>query len=157
MAKFYVGKGLEEYLATLGNLETHAEGMIKYAVYPAAGIVADAVRSEIAAIPTRAPRGSDGILADQRRGLYDGLGISSFQNEGGYINVKIGFDGYNDHKTEKYPHGQPNAMIARSINSGTSFSQKYPFVDRAVRKSKKQAEDTMKIQIDGYITAISNN
>lgn len=154
MAKFYVGKGIDDYLAQLGNLEYKSEEMIKRAVYPAAGIVADAIKSNISTIPNRPPKGNDGILADQRRGLEEGLGVAPFKNDNGYINVKIGFDGYNQHKTKTYPNGQPNAMIARAIESGTSFSPKHRFVSQAVSKSKGEAEETMKKELDKQIERV---
>lgn len=59
------------------------------------------------------------------------------------LNVKLGFDGYNGMKTKKYPKGQPNVLLARSIESGSSIAKKRPFVAPAVRKTKKAAEETM--------------
>ena len=46
-------------------------------------------------------------------------------------------------KTKKYPNGQPNALIARAVNSGTSFRKKTRFLDKAVNASKKAAEAAM--------------
>lgn len=152
--KFYVGKGIDEYIAQLGNLMYQSEDMCKRAIYPAAGLVADRVRFNIDSIETRAPHGNDGVFEDQRRGLKEGFGISQFQNRFGYIHVKLGFDGYNQHITDTYPTGQPNAMIARAINSGTSFAKKYPFVDWAVRDTREDAEKLMKEHIEYTIYAI---
>lgn len=154
MAKFYVGKGLDDYLAQLGNLEFKSEDMVKRAVYPAAGMVADAIKDNISSIPTRAPKGSDGLLEDQKRGLREGLGVAPFKNENGYINVKVGFDGYNQHKTKTYPEGQPNAMIARAMESGTSFSPKHRFVSDAVKRVKGRAEEIMRVELDKQINKV---
>lgn len=155
--KFYVGKGINEYIAQLGDLMYQSEEMCKRSIYPAAGLVADRIDLFIDSIETRAPHGDDGVFEDQRRGLHEGFGISQFQNRFGYIHVKLGFDGYNQHVTDTYPKGQPNAMIARAINSGTSFSKKYPFVDWAVRDTREDAEKMMKENIDGYIYSIMKN
>jgi HK97 gp10 family phage protein len=154
MAKFYVGKGIDDYLVQLGKLSQMSDEMIKRAIYPAAGIVADAIKANIDSIPNRPPKGNDGLLPDQKRGLKEGLGVAPFKNDNGYINVKVGFDGYNQHKTETFPHGQPNAMIARATESGTSFSPKHPFVAQAVRKSKDEAEETMKEAFDEQIKRV---
>jgi HK97 gp10 family phage protein len=154
MAKFYVGKGIDDYLAQLGNLEYKSEEMCKRAIYPAAGIVADAIKANIDSIPNRPPKGNDGLLPDQRRGLIDGLGVAPFKNDNGYINVKIGFDGYNQHQTPSFPNGQPNAMIARAIESGTSFSPKHRFVSQAVTRSKSEAEETMRKALDKQIERV---
>ena len=69
------------------------------------------------------------------------MGIAKMKRkEGGVFDVKLGFDGYNEVKTKKYPNGQPNAMIARSINSGSSYMRRQPFMDMTIRVSKDRAE-----------------
>ena len=57
---------------------------------------------------------------------------------------KLGFDGYNDDKTDDWPRGKPNVMIARAIESGTSWSDKHPFFNKALQASRKRAEERMK-------------
>lgn len=142
MARFKVGGGIDKYITDLTSLSTSSEEMIQRAVYPAAGIVADAVKAGIDSIP-------DSLLKPgQREGLRAGLGIAPFRDEGGYIHVKVGMDGYNSRTSKKYPKGQPNAMIARAINSGTSFSGKYPFIDRAVSSTRAKAEQRMAEEFD---------
>ena len=73
------------------------------------------------------------------------------QNDSGYRHVKIGFDGYNDVKTRKYPKGQPNAMIARVTESGSSYREKTPFIRTAVQSSEKAAVEAAKEKIDNGI------
>lgn len=85
----------------------------------------------------------------------DGLGISQMETSEGTVNVKISFDGYNAMKTKKYPKGQPNILIARAIESGTSFRQKYPFVRKAVNASRKKAQETMQKVIDDEASKIT--
>lgn len=145
-------QGLEEFermLSKLSSLET-VESICGKTIYEGAKIVADAISEEIDALPTVDPRSRgtessklDGLTSLQKKGLADGFGITPMRNEDGYYNVKLGFDGYNQVKTKKYPSGQPNVMIARSINSGSSFRAKNAFVDRAIRSSRKQAEEVM--------------
>ena len=65
------------------------------------------------------------------------------RDDKGYLNVKLGFDGYGRTKTKKYPKGVPNQLIARSVNTGTSFRKRNPFMDRAVRAKRKLAEKKM--------------
>lgn len=153
--KWYVGKGLEEYLAQLGNLGQGAEGYIKKAVYPAAGLVAKEIVKNIDEIPERKSwKDTTGITETQRKGLKEGFGIAKFENERGYVHVKLGFDGYNEQKTDRWPEGQPNAMIARSIEGGTSWSPKIRFVAPAVKNTTSQAEDIMRVSIDQSIRRI---
>ena len=63
------------------------------------------------------------------------------ENDG--YNVLIGFDGYNGIRTKKYPGGQPNQLIARSVERGTSFRRAYPFIKKTVRSSKAAAQKKM--------------
>lgn len=146
MAKMTIGKGMDEYLAKLGNLEFAAPGLVGQAIYAGAKVVADQVRAEIEALPTAeskrvaTPRDPTQVEKD---GLLDGLGVAKKKNDSGYINVKIGMDGYNTDKTKKYPQGKPNAMIARSIESGSTVMKRNAFISRAVNKTKKEAEAAM--------------
>ena len=65
------------------------------------------------------------------------------QDQSGFKHVKIGFAGYNGKVTRKYPNGQPNLMIARTLEAGNSFTQKNSFVTRAINASKGRAEKEM--------------
>ena len=153
--------GLADYELMLSKLEDGSEEIIGKAVYAGAGIVADAIKSNIQSLPIVRGYGTEsnplpgGVTSAQKAGLIDGLGISHMQDDAGYLNVKIGFDGYNATKTEKYPQGQPNQLVARGVESGTSWKQKKPFVRPAVTKSRKQAEDTMAKIIDEEIEKLS--
>lgn len=150
MAKFAVGDGIDNYIKQLEKLHNGSEPGLKYAVYFGAEKIADAVRNEIEALPTgRANNGQ--IMPSQKRGLLEGLGISKMQNEDGFVNVRIGFDGYSKVKTKRFPKGQPNALIARSIISGTSFRRKNNFIQRAVSRSRKDAEEAMRKALDSYV------
>ena len=76
------------------------------------------------------------------------------RNDGGFRNVKIGFDGYNYVKTKTWPKGQPNAMVARSIESGTSWMSKQPFMRKAESSSKSRCEQAMADTINKELTKI---
>lgn len=146
-------KGIDEYVAQLQKLENLSDESIGRAVYAGAAVVADAVKDAIRALPTdeRTVKDGDmlqGISRLQKAGLIDGFGIAPLRNENGYMHVKLGFDGYNSVKTKSYPQGQPNSVIARSVNSGTSFRQKIPFMDQAVRNNKDKCEQTMQEAFD---------
>lgn len=149
-------KGLEEYEAQLLKLRGLTEQMIGEAIYEGAAIVADEVKKGIESLPIddRYATGGTmlhGITQEQKQGLLDGFGIASMQNENGYLHVKLGFNGYNSMRTKNFPNGQPNSMIARSVNSGSSFRQRIPFVDNAVNSAKSRAEEKMKQKLDEAI------
>lgn len=146
-------QGIDEYIAKLEKIK-NPDGLIKRAVYDGAAVLAEAVRKSIDSIPENdgkyVPGNAmiQGLSAAQKQGLREGLGIAHMQNENGYINTKIGFDGYNSVRTKKYPKGQPNALIARAIESGTSRRAKYRFVSRATNSAKAAAIQAMSERMD---------
>lgn len=160
--RYTVGKGVDKYLAQLETLEINSRTICGEAIEKGAGEVVGAVRKEIEALPIQqgkfgsASEPLTGITSVQKQGLIDGLGITPQQDEGGTMNRKIGFAGYNRTRTDKHPQGQPNAVIARSLVSGTSFREKNDFIGRAVRKSKAKAEEAMKQAIDKGIAETIN-
>lgn len=159
MAKWIIGSGLDDYLAQLQELEENTEDIMKKAIYEGAAVVANEIRSATKAIPVDSGMGTqhnklNGVNRVQKAGLLDGLGIAPMKEEGLGWNTKIGFDGYNSMRTKKYPSGQPNVLIARSVESGTSFRAPHPFVGPAARKAKAKAETAMETSIDTSIQAI---
>lgn len=155
--------GLADYELMLSRLSKGADDIAGKAIYAGAELVADAIRQNIQsleAVPdelgARAYQAKDPapLTYSAKDGLLDGLGISRLQDDNGYYNVKIGFDGYNELETKKYPHGQPNVLIARSLESGSSIAQKRPFVRPAVNAVKAQAEARMAEVIDREIQKI---
>jgi len=146
-------RGLEEYEKQLLKLQNVSRECIGKAIYEGAGLVADRVKQGIHSLPiderhVRPGEQLTGISAKQKAGLIDGFGIAPLKDENGYLHVKLGFAGYNGVTTRQYPNGQPNSVIARSVNSGTSFRQQIPFVDNAVNASKAAAEQKMKETFD---------
>lgn len=143
---------LEDYELQLSKLTAKTEEIAGKAIYAGAAVITDAIRSSIQGLQAVSDR--EGVIAYQRKdpapltetakqGLLDGLGITPMQDDGGYLNVKVGFDGYNGLRTQKYPNGQPNQLIARSLESGSSIAKKRPFVRPAINASRKQAENAM--------------
>ena len=135
------------------KLQSVSRECVGQAIHDGAGIVADAVKANIQSLPiderhVKPGEMLNGISKKQKAGLIDGFGIAPLRDENGYLNVKLGFAGYNTVITKSYPNGQPNSVIARSVNSGTSFRQRIPFVDNAVTANKAAAEQKMKDVFD---------
>lgn len=142
-------KGFEDYERIIWNLEQNTEDIVASSIYEGAKVVADAVKIQINGIRSDGPSEYEKRRRlIQIRGLKESMGISSMRNDNGFINVKIGFDGYNE-------LGQPNVMIARVFESGTSFSSKQPFFKRAINQSRETCETKMKLEIDKQIKAIT--
>lgn len=153
--------GLNDYELMISRLSKGVDDIAGKAIYAGAGIVADAIKENIKDLPIVRGYGTKenplpgGVTAPQKAGLIDGLGISPMQSDAGFLNVKIGFDGYNATKTEKYPQGQPNQLVARGVESGTSWKQKKPFVRPAINASKSRAEAEMARILDQEIEKIT--
>lgn len=153
-------KDLDPWIAKLQRMGENTEEMIGRSIYPGAQIVTDAIRSNIEGIPVVTYKGKKqysngeevsiktGLTAAQKQGLLDGLGIAAMRNDGGMLNVKVGMDGYNSVVTRTWPSGQPNAMIIRSLEAGTSFMAKHPVIAPAVRSTRAAAMQRMKEQFD---------
>lgn len=153
-------KGLDSYSKQITALYNASEEHIKKAVYQGAKEVANSVRAELEAVPyisdgaaieaARKKEPSE-ISYSQKQGLLDSLGLARMENNAGQINTKLGFEGYNRVKTKKFPKGQPNAMIARSLDSGSTATIRNAFMRRGVAKSRKKAEKAMAKTIDEQI------
>lgn len=151
-------KGIDAYAKALDALGRDLKReVIGKAIYDAANIVADAIRSNIETIPVNngyVPKGSTtrGIPQVAKDGLRDSLGITPMlADRDGVYNVKIGFDGYNGQVTKAWPKGAPNQLVARSVERGTSWLEATPFVKRAVSSSKKAAEAAMQKAVEDGI------
>lgn len=149
-------KGVDELISQYKTLGDNARDCIGKAIYNGADVVADAIRAEINGLKVTNQHGKGDLTSTQKKGLIDSFGIAKMQDDNGYFNVKLGFDGYNNQKTKKYPNGQPNAVIARSINSGTSFRKKNPFVDKATKANKAKCEEVMSKTVDEEIERLGN-
>lgn len=163
MAKI-VMKGLTEYLKKLEELDVSRTAVLKMAVYEGADEVADAVRDAIKALPEiesgeavgnwRQHIPVDGITREQKEGLLEGLYVARMTDDLDEVYTTIGFDGYNRVKTQKYPNGQPNSMIARAVESGSSARRKTPFVRPAVNRVKARAIQRMADKLDETLNQI---
>lgn len=130
----------------LGALSTRSAEINKKALYEGAKVMADAMKAEIENLPTDERSNADvlnGIKQAQKNGLLESFGVAPFDEQDGTRSTHLGFDGYNNIVTKRWPNGQPNSMIARSVNAGTSFMRATPFIDRTRRLHKAEAEKRM--------------
>lgn len=147
-------KGLEEYELKLSKMiSSDMKKIADKALVAGAAIVADEVKSRLTklksvphyeAMNAAKKRNPTYLTNREKQGLIDSFGITKpGYDKQGFYNVKLGFDGYNDVKTKKFPGGQPNQLIARACESGSSAMIKQPFMRTAISASKKEAEQKM--------------
>lgn len=153
-------EGMDRYIRQLENVANATTGICKAAVYAGAGVVVKEIAKGIEGLRANYDvysmvaynRGAPTYInIKQKKGLRDSLGIAKIQEKYGVVSTKIGFDGYNDIKTDRWPEGQPNAMIARACESGSSAMVKQPFVRPAVDRSEQQALSAMEEAADKVI------
>lgn len=149
--------GTEEYALKLSKLAANSKEVAEKAIQEAAGIVTDQVRANIQALPAvkeieniKAYKegGKSHLSIRQKEGLLESLGITPVAMDNGFYNAKIGFDGYNSIRTKKYPKGQPNQLIARVVESGSTYMDKTPFMRKALTATRGKAMQRMQEVID---------
>ena len=163
MAKIRWEKQLEHYASQVAKLGSGSGEICGKATYEMAAIVADKIRKNLDGL--HAEPDTEGLAAwrekrkapitySEKKGLQESLGISPEKVEKGFINRRVGFDDYNSVKTRKYPKGQPNVLIARAIESGSSVRDKQPFVRPAVNAARAEALKACEKVIDREIKKI---
>lgn len=110
-------------------------------VYAGAGVLADAVKAEIRDLPEQegymAPGYQRNVISSYDKSqLEQHMGISHIYHDGDKASAYVGFAGYTDKPTKKFPQGVPVPLLARSLESGSSVRRKNSFVRRAYNKSK---------------------
>lgn len=150
----FQANGLDKYLKYVDLLQSKADGFAKRAVYDGAKVYGDAMVSAINALPTKklAYMSGDsdivGVTNEQKAGLLEGFGFAPMENKSGYIHTKAGFARYNSIKTKRFPKGQPNALVANAVNSGTSRRPKTGFIDKVNRASRNAVISAMSNRYD---------
>ena len=152
---------LRGYELMLGKIGDASKDICGAAIYEGAKINADEAKANLESLKTVSD--ADAIQAAKKeeatyltirakKALIKSFGVTPMsQDKDGIYNVKLGFDGYNDVKTKKWPKGQPNQLIARACESGSSAMIKQPFFRQAVQKTKKKAEARMAEVLDEKI------
>lgn len=123
------------------------DGVLRRGVYEGAKVAADAVDKAIDTIPA-STNVTKGLTGAQRKGLHEGLGIARMRSEGGKVHTRTGFSGYN-------AVGQPNVMLARSWEGGSSINEPTHFASRAIRNSKDRAVEAMREAVEGGLEELA--
>ena len=134
---------------------------LEKAVTAGAAVVADQIKANLEALPEEEFRKLGegeifhGIPTGQKRDLVDSFGLTPIEKDKyGFIHTKAGFDGYGSFPTKEYPEGVPNQLMARAVESGSSVRQKTPFVEPAVKATRKEAVETMNAVIEDEFKSI---
>lgn len=161
MAKIsFDGKGVAEWIDKLAAMGQNASAASGKALYDAAKIYADELRRQTEALPVENGLAKEGsfihvLSAAQKEALLNSIDIYTVKpSKNGKKAKSVGFVGYNEICTSKYPRGQPNRMIAASVNSGSSVRAKDPFVRRAQKATHDRCVQAMKDAVDAEFNKI---
>jgi len=143
-------EGMDELTAMLAKAEESAQGIAAQALYAGAGVVADEISKGARGLTTSRFRYANGWQRqpspeEKEAVVSAGVGISKFKNTGNAVNTSVGYSqsGYADVNGKR----KAVALIANSINSGTSFMKKQPFVRKAASQSKTKASEAIEKEI----------
>lgn len=138
--------GIEELSRKLNALGDKAEEVASRALYAGAGVMADqytAAADSIRTAPFRyAFNGKKRDPSPEEKAAVQGkIGIAKFNRNGSEVNTSVGVGarGY----VEIGGKRKAAAMIANSINSGTSFMNKQPAFRRAATQARGAATEAV--------------
>lgn len=137
--------GLDEVMKQISDLEGNVEDVCSLALYDGAAIIANAFASgarSIRTAPFKYKKPKRLPSPEEKAALIGKTGIAKFIKNGSEVNTLIGISsaaGYADIGG----HKKAVRLIARSINSGTSFMDKQPVFRKA--KSSSQGAATAAI------------
>lgn len=136
--------GFDNLDAMLARLGEHAQDVASGALFDGAGVVADAYTAAINGIVSEDfhyAAGGDKRYAshEEKDALMGKSGVAKFIKTGEEVNTLVGFSGQAGYATVG---GKQKAvrLIARAINSGTSFMHKQPVFRKAVTSSQGAAK-----------------
>ena len=147
MAMTMKTEGLTELSEMISSMADRAEDVATGALFDGAAVVADEFRNAIGRIATEPFRWGTAnnprlLSPEEKAALLGKSGIAEFRKNGSEVDTLIGITG-----SAGYANigGKAKAvrMIARSINSGTSFMQKQPFARLAKSSSQGVAKAAM--------------
>ena len=137
--------GMDEIGKLLEKMEKAAPAVAAEALYEGAGVMSAEINGAAAGIRTGpgATRQSARYATEEEKAavLSAGAGIAKFQKNGTEVNTSVGYksSGYATIRGKR----KPIPLIANSINSGTSFMHKQPFVRRAATSGGAKAMTKM--------------
>ena len=135
--------GADELLRKMDKLPEKAAKIAAEALYEGAGVMADAVSQAVQGIVTEEFRYATGgrtrMPSPEEKAIVANAkhGVAKFRNDGTKIQTSIGYQnaGYAMLKGKR----KPIPLIANSINHGTSFMKKQPFMRQAISKNQGAA------------------
>lgn len=136
-------EGADELLRKMDKLPEKAAKIAAEALYEGAGVMADAVSRAVQGIATEKFRYATGgrtrLPSPEEKAVVANAkhGVAKFRNDGTKIQTSIGYQraGY----AKMAGRTKPVPLIANSIEHGTSFMKKQPFMRKAISQNQGAA------------------
>ena len=154
-------QGLESFQTGLENLASSISKINNMALYEAAGIVAEEMKSALETLPTYDDwYGTPGYplygaTPSEKSQLIANFGIAKFRSSGDGSQTSLGFTGYVNTPSTKYGDRVPTGMLMQAINYGTQFRKATHTLDRVERNAKAKAVQAAQEKIDQEIKKLN--
>lgn len=146
--------GTAELVEMLRKLGDDAPDIAAQALYEGAKVVADAYAAGAKSILARERRHSEPggrYPTPEEKAAVRHIGVAGFRKDGDSVSTVVGVaEGYAAVKGKK----KAIRLLARSINSGTSFMKKQPVFRKASSRSRSAAQGAMVAKADELINQI---
>ena len=148
--------GMGNISKMLAELGKEAESAAAEGLYEGAGIMADGIKQSARKLKTEkfhyATNDMREPSPEERAIVEQGIGIAKFDKNGAEVKTSVGYGNAGYAMLKGKP--VPIAKIANSINSGTSFMHKQPYVRMAKNKASKKATDAIAKKIQDRLDKI---
>ena len=161
-------EGIDLMIEKLDKLSNKTTSVMKAALYEGAKAAADEVKAALNSLPVdedsrgRNPyifpgsqRRLKGVTSRQKLDIINSFGVTRHRVEEDGVTARVGFEGYTLDGANKNPVAV--AVIVRSVESGTSFREKRPFIRSAIRRAKPKAEAAMQKKVEEIINKVNNS
>lgn len=153
--------GFEEIEKKLDKLGAKASAVVSEALYEGAAIMADELTKSVSEIKTapfrgKAKPGETRLPSPEEKYIVEhaSKGVAKFTKDSDSVQTSIGYS--NSGYAVLNGRTVPVPVIANSINSGTSFMEKQPFIRKAQNASKEKATGKIKEIIEQKMDELIN-
>lgn len=134
-----------------------ATKIAKVALYDGVDVMLKALIEAIESLPEETSgRPYSGLLPEDKEDMLESLGVARFDMDRNVVDTHITVEGYTRRTEKQYPKGVPVAMLARSLESGSSVRAKHPFIRPAAREAKPKVLAAIQAKMDEQIELITN-
>lgn len=147
-------KGLDQLLKQMEQAGVNAEHVAAEGLYEGAGVMADAVSRAVQGIATEkfkyATGGKKRKASPEEKAIIENAkaGVAKFRKNGLKVQTSVGMQ--NAGYAQLGGKTVPIPLIVNSINSGTSFRVKQPFLRKAFSQNRAKAQNAIENGIKAH-------